>query len=123
MRHSALVSVASDNITDINRTILFLGTLQQELPPPGTIWFPLLHGDIVPASALLFGDDSYLSAHRIIGTIDISTPQDSYGTDQNQKQCYYSGAFYNMMIHWLEDGAKESPEDMAEEFLRIANAV
>lgn len=35
---------------------------------------------------------------------------------------YYSGAFYNMMIHWLEDGAKESPEDMAEEFLRIANA-
>lgn len=35
---------------------------------------------------------------------------------------YYSGAFYNMVIHWLEDGAKESPEDMAEEFLRIANA-
>ncbi|WP_195269362.1 TetR/AcrR family transcriptional regulator [Eubacterium sp. 1001713B170207_170306_E7] len=35
---------------------------------------------------------------------------------------YYSGAFYNMVIHWLESGAKESPEDMAEEFLRIANA-
>lgn len=35
---------------------------------------------------------------------------------------YYSGAFYNMVIHWLEDGAKESPEDMADEFLRIANA-
>ena len=35
---------------------------------------------------------------------------------------YYSGAFYNMVIHWLEDGAKESPEDMAEEFIRIANA-
>lgn len=34
---------------------------------------------------------------------------------------YYSGAFYNMVIHWLEDGAKESPEDMANEFLRIAN--
>lgn len=34
---------------------------------------------------------------------------------------YYSGAFYNMVIHWLENGAKESPEDMANEFLRIAN--
>ena len=30
--------------------------------------------------------------------------------------------FYNMVIHWLENGAKESPEDMANEFLRIANA-
>lgn len=35
---------------------------------------------------------------------------------------YYSGAFYNMVIHWLEDGAKENPKDMAEEFLRITNA-
>ena len=35
---------------------------------------------------------------------------------------YYSGAFYNIVIRWLEDGAKESPKDMAEEFLRIASA-
>ncbi len=35
---------------------------------------------------------------------------------------YYAGAFYNMVICWLEGGAKESPADMAEEFLRIANA-
>lgn len=34
---------------------------------------------------------------------------------------YYAGAFYNMMLIWLEGGAKESPEDMAEEFLFIAN--
>ena len=34
---------------------------------------------------------------------------------------YYSGAFYNMVIHWLENGAKESPEEMADEFLRLAN--
>lgn len=34
---------------------------------------------------------------------------------------YFSGAFYNMMLCWLENGAKESPEDMADEFLRIAN--
>lgn len=34
---------------------------------------------------------------------------------------YYSGAFYYMVLRWLEDGAKESPEAMADEFLRIAN--
>lgn len=33
---------------------------------------------------------------------------------------YYAGAFYNMMLCWLESGAKESPEAMADEFLRIA---
>lgn len=32
---------------------------------------------------------------------------------------YYSGAFYHMMLCWMEGGMKESPEDMAEEFLRI----
>ncbi|WP_343209850.1 TetR/AcrR family transcriptional regulator [Anaerolentibacter hominis] len=32
---------------------------------------------------------------------------------------YFSGAFYNMMLCWLESGMKESPEDMADEFLRI----
>ncbi|MGL5381460.1 TetR-like C-terminal domain-containing protein [Clostridium sp.] len=31
----------------------------------------------------------------------------------------YSGAFYNMLMSWIEDGAKELPEDMADEFLRI----
>lgn len=34
---------------------------------------------------------------------------------------YYSGAFYNMVLCWLEGGTKETPEAMAEEFLRIAN--
>lgn len=34
---------------------------------------------------------------------------------------YYSGAFYNMMLCWLEGGTKESPEEMADEFLRIMN--
>lgn len=32
---------------------------------------------------------------------------------------YFAGAFYNMMLCWLESGMKESPEEMAEEFLRI----
>lgn len=34
---------------------------------------------------------------------------------------YYSGAFYNMMIYWLENGIKETPEAMADEFLYIVN--
>ncbi len=32
---------------------------------------------------------------------------------------YYSGAFYNMMLCWLESGTKETPEVMADEFLRL----
>lgn len=34
---------------------------------------------------------------------------------------YYAGAFYNMVLYWLEGGAKETPEAMADEFLRIAD--
>ena len=34
---------------------------------------------------------------------------------------YFSGAFYNMLLCWLEDGMKETPEAMADEFLRIVN--
>lgn len=34
---------------------------------------------------------------------------------------YFSGAFYNMMLCWLESGMKETPEAMADEFLRITN--
>ncbi len=33
---------------------------------------------------------------------------------------YYAGAFYNMVYCWLEGGAKESPEVMADEFLRLS---
>lgn len=35
---------------------------------------------------------------------------------------YFSGAFYNMLLCWLESGMKETPEAMADEFLRIANS-
>lgn len=34
---------------------------------------------------------------------------------------YFSGAFYNVMLNWLENGMKESPQQMTEEFLRIMN--
>lgn len=33
---------------------------------------------------------------------------------------FYAGAFYNVLLCWLESGAKEPPEAMAEEFMRIA---
>lgn len=33
---------------------------------------------------------------------------------------YYAGAFYNMVLCWLENGTKESPKAMADEFLRIS---
>ena len=31
---------------------------------------------------------------------------------------YYAGALDNMTICWLENGAKETPEQMAEQFLK-----
>ena len=34
---------------------------------------------------------------------------------------FFSGAFYHMLLCWLENGAKETPEAMADEFLRIVN--
>ncbi|MEG2533882.1 MAG: TetR/AcrR family transcriptional regulator [Gordonibacter sp.] len=33
---------------------------------------------------------------------------------------YFTGAFYNMLVCWLEGGMREAPEAMADEFLRIA---
>lgn len=36
---------------------------------------------------------------------------------------YFSGAFYNMLLCWLESGTRETPEAMADEFLRIVNNV
>lgn len=34
---------------------------------------------------------------------------------------YYAGAFYNILICWLDGGTQETPEAMADEFLRIIN--
>lgn len=33
---------------------------------------------------------------------------------------YYAGAFYNMLVSWLEGGMRETSEAMADEFMRIA---
>lgn len=32
---------------------------------------------------------------------------------------FYAGAFYNVLICWLESGMKESPAAMADEFARM----
>lgn len=34
---------------------------------------------------------------------------------------YFAGAFYNMMLHWLESGVRETPEAMADAFIQMAN--
>ena len=36
---------------------------------------------------------------------------------------FFAGAFYNVLLCWLENGAKETPEAMADAFLRIVNGV
>lgn len=33
---------------------------------------------------------------------------------------FFAGAFYNMLVCWLESGMRETPEALADEFLRIA---
>lgn len=43
------------------------------------------------------------------------------GSISKYELSFFSGAFYNMLLCWLESGAKEAPEAMAEEFLRIVN--
>lgn len=45
----------------------------------------------------------------------------SISSIQRYELYYFSGAFYNMLLCWLESGTKETPEAMAEEFLRLAN--
>lgn len=35
---------------------------------------------------------------------------------------YFSGAFYNVLLCWTEGGMKETPEAMADEFLRIIHS-
>lgn len=34
---------------------------------------------------------------------------------------FYSGAFYSMLLNWLESGTRESAETMAREFMRMVN--
>lgn len=73
--------------------------------------------------------DLVLSFHRanvtvtlldIITDCEIATSGDMPSTSISRYELYYyAGAFYNMMLCWLESGMRETPEAMADEFLRI----
>lgn len=57
----------------------------------------------------------------IITDCEIDTYGDMPAASISRYELYYfAGAFYNMMLTWLEEGMKETPEAMADEFLRIA---
>ena len=36
---------------------------------------------------------------------------------------FYAGAFYNVLLCWLESGARESPEAMADAFMGLVDGV
>lgn len=44
------------------------------------------------------------------------------GSIERYRLYYYAGALYNMTARWLEDGARETPEQMAREFLACCSA-
>lgn len=44
------------------------------------------------------------------------------GSIERYRLYYYAGALYNMTARWLEDGAEETPEQMAREFLACCSA-
>ncbi|WP_215701525.1 TetR/AcrR family transcriptional regulator [Clostridium sp. MCC353] len=45
----------------------------------------------------------------------------SVGSISKYELYFFSGAFYNVLLCWLENGAKETPESMADAFLQIIN--
>ena len=50
------------------------------------------------------------------GDMPLSSP------DRYEVYCY-AGAFYNVLLCWLESGTRESPEAMADAFMRLADGV
>lgn len=58
----------------------------------------------------------------VITNCEIDTLGDMPTSSISKYELYFfSGAFYNMLLCWLENGMKEKPEAMADEFLRIVN--
>ena len=45
--------------------------------------------------------------------------QDSLDTEGNVRIYFGAGAFYNVTMHWLETGAKETPEEIAKIFCSL----
>lgn len=73
--------------------------------------------------------DVVLTAHRANVSIDMLDEITNYIVSVNgdmkataisrYELFFYSGAWYSVVIHWLEGGMKETPDAMAHEFIRI----
>lgn len=97
---------------------------------------PSLNGDIHSREAMLYQFRFYqehaklvLAFHRaklsttlldVITDCEIDACGDMpTGSISKYELYFYAGAFYNVLLCWLESGAKETPEAMADAFLRM----
>ncbi len=56
----------------------------------------------------------------LVTDCEIASHGDMSASSPERYQLYfYAGAFYNVLICWLESGMKESPAAMADEFARM----
>lgn len=74
--------------------------------------------------------DAVLAFHRahaaitlldVVTDCEIAAHGDMPAASLERFQLYfYAGAFYNMLVCWLESGLRETPEALADEFLRLS---
>ena len=74
--------------------------------------------------------DAVLAFHRahaaitlldVVTDCEIAAHGDMPAASLERYQLYfYAGAFYNMLVCWLESGLHETPEALADEFLRLS---
>ena len=74
--------------------------------------------------------DAVLAFHRahaaitlldVVTDCEIAAHGDMPAASLERYQLYfYAGAFYNMLVCWLESGLRETPEALADEFLRLS---
>ena len=64
--------------------------------------------------------ESQASLLDLVTDCEIASHGDMSASSPERYQLYfYAGAFYNVLICWLESGMKESPAAMADEFARM----
>lgn len=57
----------------------------------------------------------------LVTDCEIASHGDMSASSPERYQLYfYAGAFYNMLVCWLESGLRETPEALADEFLRLS---
>ena len=60
----------------------------------------------------------------LVTDCEIASHGDMSASSPERYQLYfYAGAFYNVLLCWLESGAKESPEAMADGFMGLVDGV